>query len=74
MILSKLKRPAESKFHFWQAFYNYMEFSIFHTNARSPNCSVFLSMLCRISNNGSTRSSSTTVRMAEHMEGHAWLP
>ena len=46
-------------------------FSMFHTKARNPNCSVSLSILCKASNNGSTLVSSTTVIIAEHILGHA---
>ena len=46
---------------------------MFHTNARKPNCSVCKSILCKISNSGSTLLSSTTVRMDEHILGQAWL-
>lgn len=46
-------------------------FSMFHTKARNPNCSVSLSILCKASNKGSTLVSSTTVIMAEHILGHA---
>ena len=42
-------------------------FSMFHTKARNPNCSVSLSILCKASNKGSTLVSSTTVIMAEHI-------
>ena len=47
---------------------------MFHTNARKPNCSVCKSILCKVSSNGSTLLSSTTVRIAEHILGQAWLP
>ena len=48
--------------------------SMFHTNARKPNCSVSKSIICKVSNNGSTLLSSTIVKIAEHILGQAWLP
>ena len=48
--------------------------SIFQTKARSPSWGVASSIWCSFSNSGSTLLSSTTVIMAEHMEGHACLP